>query len=224
FILDQCYLDSNPQYCNLITLTGGNSIETVDNIDVNVGEVYTSGVDVNASYTFPETSIGTFGISTNWTFVRSFVNVIPDTQSPTGFESIDAVGDAGSEIPQRRGQVNLNWDFGDWAAVWNIQFISKVYESCTATTIELNECSQPNSYDAVTQTTGKNELGTTIYNDAAITYRVAPINADFTLGIQNLFNKQFPVAHTVSFPANFESEMGYRIPGRFFYARVGVKF
>lgn len=222
YILDQCYIDNNSQYCNLITLAGGNTITLIKNIDVNVGEEYTNGVDVNASYSLPETSVGQFRISTNWTFVRSFVGIVPDVKSPTGFQAFE---DAGyPQIPKRRGTVALNWDMGNWSANWNITYIGKVYESCSANTIQLNECSQPNSFDENTQTMGENELGTTIYHDAAVTYHVDPINTDFTFGIQNLFNKQFPVAHTVSFPANFESEMGYRIPGRFFYARVGVKF
>lgn len=222
YVLDQCYIDSNPQYCSLIKLTGGNTIYQINNLDVNVGEAYTTGVDVNANYVFPETPVGSFRISTNWTFVRSFVTVVPDSQSPTGFESIEQSGFP--QIPKRRGQVNLHWNFGNWSAVWNIQYIGKTFERCSATTIRLNQCSRPNSFDENTQTMGENQLGTTIYHDASVTYHVEPINTDFTFGIRNLFNKQYPVAHTARFPANSESSMGYRIPGRFFYARVGVKF
>ncbi|MDE2448301.1 MAG: hypothetical protein KGO22_04980, partial [Gammaproteobacteria bacterium] len=62
------------------------------------------------------------------------------------------------------------------------------------------------------------------YNDFALTYNIEPIRANLTLGVQNVFNQQFPIAYTAGAPPNLLGEMGYRVPGRFLYARLGMKF
>lgn len=222
YILDQCYIENVPQYCTRVT-TSANIITNINVTEQNLGETYSNGIDFNADYSFPSTSIGNFRFSTNWTFVRSFVTVVPDASSPTGFKSVEQAGYSTDEIPKARGQLGLNWDLGNWSAVWNVQYIGHIYERCSATTIKMDECSEPNSFDENTGTMGKNHLGTTIYHDAAITYHAGLINTDFTFGVRNLFNKQFPAALTAA-NNSMLPEMGYRIPGRFFYARIGVKF
>lgn len=226
YILDQCYLNNDPSFCKFITMNG-NSISSVNVSPKNIGEEYSNGIDVNADYTMPTTSIGNFRFSTNWTFVRSFVAVVPSGVSPTGFASLEKAGYANpgysSQIVKAKGNVGINWNMENWSAVWNILYIGKVFEPCSATTISLNECSQPNTYDPDTDTMGENELGTTIYHDVAVTYHADPINTSFTFGIRNLFNKQYPIALR-AIHNGFLHGVPYRIPGRFFYARIGVKF
>ncbi|MDE2140633.1 MAG: hypothetical protein KGJ17_09065, partial [Gammaproteobacteria bacterium] len=68
-----------------------------------------------------------------------------------------------------------------------------------------------------------NHQGRTIYHDVEGTYHVDAINTDFTFGIRNLFDKQ-PPATLTAFANSFIPSVGYRVPGRFFYAQVAVKF
>jgi iron complex outermembrane recepter protein len=223
YILSECYDRSSPQYCNLVTLTG-NAVTLIEDIEQNIGGESTSGVDVDAAYGLPPSFLGDFSVTTNWTFVRSFIEDLPSATSSTGFESIQELEYATVEIPKVRGVLSLNWDKADFSAVWNVTYIGKIFENCSALTISNGECTAPKTIDPTTATAGVHELNTTIYNDAALTYDIEPIRADVTLGIQNIFNKQFPLAYTAGAPPNFEGEMGYRIPGRFLYARLGVKF
>jgi iron complex outermembrane receptor protein len=223
YILNQCYNRGSPENCALITLTG-NSITLVQNVEQNIGGERTSGVDFNAEYSLGPTAFGKFGVSTNWTFVRTFVEDLPSATSASGFTTVNELGYLANEAPRIRGTVNLLWSLGDFSAVWNVTYIGKVFENCSALTIQLNECTQPNAVYPPTASVGIHELNKTIYNDAAFTYKIEPIRASVTFGVQNVFNQQFPLAYTAGAPPNFNGQMGYRIPGRFLYGRIGMSF
>jgi len=223
YILNQCYDRGSPQNCGLITLTGG-AISLVENIEQNIGGEHTSGVDFNANYSIGPTFLGQFGVATNWTFVRSFVEDLPSATSASGFVSVQELGYVANEIPRIRGTMSLSWRKADFSAVWNITYIGKVFENCSALTIHLNECTQPDTVYPPTGSVGQHELNRTLYNDAAFTYNIVPLHANITLGVQNVFNQQFPLSYTAGAPPNFEGEMGYRIPGRFLYGRIGMSF
>jgi iron complex outermembrane receptor protein len=223
YILNECYDKSSPTYCNLITTSGG-SITDIEDIEQNIGGESTSGVDLDANYALPENRLGQFDVATNWTFVRSFIEDLPSATSTSGLVSIQELEYAVVEIPKVRGTVNLGWGRNDWNAAWNITYIGKIFENCSALTIANAECSLPTTVYSPTGSNGEHELNTTIYNDASVSYNIEPIRANVTLGIQNIFNKGYPLAYTAGAPPNFEGEMGYRVTGRFLYARIGVKF
>lgn len=229
FVLNECYLHQDPTYCARIQTAGGGKIITdILANNTNTGETYSRGVDVAAHYHFPATALGNFTLSTNWTFVRSFVNIFASSSSPSGWQSSEQVGFVSGSftgVPQKKGNVTLNWNYGDWSADWRIQYIGKVFEGCTGVTIKKNECSNPTALFGLNgaDSTGENQLGTTIYHDVSVTYHVDPMHTDFTFGIRNLFNKQPPAALT-AFANSFIPTMGYRLPGIFYYANIGVKF
>lgn len=228
-IVDGCYEANEPLFCSRIK-TVGNTITLISETPQNLGEEYSNGLDLAADYVLPPTSIGNFRLSTNWTYVRSFVLVTADPSSPTGFHSVDVVGYSaageGIGIPKLKANLTAHWTMGNWSANWRVSYIGKLWDQCTSQTIALNWCSNPTHFDAVTDTTGTNLMGTTIYHDVSLTYHVDPINTSVTFGIQNLFNKQFPVCLSCGGGGgnNFLAGLGYRIPGRFFYGRVNVKF
>lgn len=229
FIMAECYVAQDPQYCSKITtVNGGTTITSISDLNANTGEKYSRGVDVSAHYRLPPTSIGNFKIGTNWTFVQSFVNVFSSTSSPTGFQSQEDRGLAiqgETAIPKDKGNVTLNWDRGNWSAAWQVRYIGKMFERCSTTMITLGQCSQPNSSFPLggSLSQGKNQLGTTIYHDVEGTYHVDSIDTDLTFGIRNLFDKQYPAA--LNYTRNRIDSVGYDIiPGRFFYANISVKF
>lgn len=228
-IINECYLAQDPYYCAHIQLSqGGNpSINQVQVINTNIGGDYTHGIDVSTHYKFPSTSVGDFKLGLNWTFMRSFVATTVSSSSPTGFQSIEQAGSgsAFTAFPTQKGNMSLDWNYGDWSARWMMQFIGSWYEPCSNNTLTKfpGECSNPTAFDIASQTTGKNHQGRTIYHDVEGTYHVDAINTDFTFGIRNLFDKE-PPASLTAFANSFIPSVGYRVPGRFFYAQVGVKF
>jgi iron complex outermembrane receptor protein len=223
YILNECYVKQSPQNCGLITVTGG-SVTLIENIEQNIGGEHTSGVDVNANYGLGPTFLGQFSFNTTWTFVRTFIEDLPSATSISGFQSVQELSYAANHVPKLRGNVGINWSKGDMSAMWNITYIGKIFENCSALTTQLNECSLPGTVYPPTGSKGEHELNRVIYNDATFTYNIEPIKTDVTLGVQNVFNQSFPLEYTAGAPPNLDGEMGYRIPGRYIYARVGVKF
>ena len=257
-ILNGCYIGGNQQYCSLITRSGGNgaynqpgSITDVIDTAVNIGGIKTEGVDWLMNYKFPSTAIGDFAANFSMTFTKQFVvteaygSGAPGSPILSSQELSGTTGGAGGSVtggfPKRRGMLGLNWNYGDWSASWDMQYISAMIEDCNAlkgtapgvaNTLIAERCSNlapaPFPFDPGNGTVSNpgtspvNHIGATIYHDVAVTYHLDSWNTDFTFGIRNLFDKQPPIA--MSAFANSFLPTYYRTPGRFFYARVGVKF
>src|SRR6185503_7559542 len=219
-ILNGCYPAKgagNALDCSKITVSG-NSITDIFDANTNIGGIKTSGFDVASHYKFPSTSAGDFKVGLDWTFLKMYQQTVPNTTSATGFSTSELAGNTTSfgGFPKQRANVNLTWNYGDWSAVWNMEFIASMYESCSAAVIARNECSHVGTGkpdDAL----NKNYLGRTIYHDVQAMYHVDSWNTDFTFGIRNLFDKAPPTALTAF--ANSFLPAFYRVPGREFYGR-----
>ncbi|MGB9428511.1 MAG: TonB-dependent receptor [Gammaproteobacteria bacterium] len=256
-IVNGCYYGGNPYYCSLITRGVGGpynaagSITNIINTNVNIGGIKTEGVDVVTDYKFPSTSVGDFKASLNVNFTKQWVLTQPYGSGALSSQEISGTtGGTGADIggtgtvlggvPKQRANFGLNWNYGDWSAVWNVEYISHLIEDCDAlygedgpgstptAALALARCNMPNfsfPYDPGTGPNGRvlaNHIGATTYHDVAVTYHMDSWNSDFTFGIRNLFDKEPPIA--MSAFANSFLPTFYRAPGRFFYARIGVKF
>ena len=253
-ILNGCYFGGNAGYCSLITRSGGayntsGAVTDVIDTNVNIGGIKTEGVDLAMNYKFPSTAIGDFKASLNMTFTKQFVvteafgsgavgSPILSSQEISGTttnlgSTPSAGGGAFGGIPKRRGNLGLSWNYGDWSANWDMQYISSLVEDCNSTLPQtatggpsantLARCPLTGSFPFTHGTQPVlNHIGATTYHDVAVTYHVDPWNTDFTFGIRNLFDKQPPIA--MSAFANSFLPTYYRAPGRFFYGRVSVKF
>ena len=251
-ILNGCYYGGNAGYCSLITRSGGNGaynqngvISDVLDTNINVGGIKTEGIDVNSDYKFPSTSAGDFKASLNVTFLKQYVFTTAFGDGSPGHpilssqELAGTTGGAGGGVvggfPKQRANFALNWNYGDWSAVWNVQYISAMTEDC-ASTVTINPASRcpergpfpftvaglPNSSGGTNALAKLNHIGATTYQDIMGTYHMDSWNTDFTIGIRNLFDKQPPIA--MSSFANSFLPTYYRAPGRFFYGRVTVNF
>ncbi len=254
-ILNGCYIGGNAGYCNLITRSSGaynqgGSITNVTDTDINIGGIKTEGVDWLMDYKFPSTGIGDFKASFDMTFTKQYVvteaygSGQPGSPILSSQELSGTTGGAGGAVtggfPKRRGNLGISWNYGDWSAMWNMQYISAMIEDCNAlkgtapgvaSALIASRCSPtPAAYpfDPGNGTVANpgvspvNHIGATVYHDVSVTYHLDAWNTDFTFGIRNLFDRQPPIA--MSAFANSFLPTYYRAPGRFFYARVGVKF
>ncbi|MGB9428808.1 MAG: TonB-dependent receptor [Gammaproteobacteria bacterium] len=248
-ILNGCYLNGNQYYCSLITRGGGaynssGSITNVINTNVNIGGIKTEGVDVNTDYKFPSTAVGDFKASLNVTFTKQYVVTEPygsgalSSQEESGTTA--TTGSSTGGVPKQRANFGLNWNYGDWSAVWMVNYIGAMIEDCDAlygadgpgntptANLTVARCNMPNWTFPFDPGTGPNNLvlanhiGATTYHDVSATYHLDAWNTDFTFGIRNLFDKEPPIA--MSAFANSFLPTYYQAPGRFFYARIGVKF
>jgi iron complex outermembrane receptor protein len=214
----------NKTYCSFLTVKSGIITDILDT-NVNIGGVKTSGFDLAAHYKFPSTSVGDFKLGLDWTFLKIYDSIQPDSSSTTGFTTIQEAGTTTTTggFPKQRANASLNWNYGDWSAAWNMEYIHSMYEGCTATDIREAFCSFPGPLSPEkTYNHNYNYLGATIYHDVTATYHFDDWNTDFTLGIRNLFDKEPPTAETAF--ANSFLPAFYRVPGREFYGRISVKF
>ncbi len=238
-ILDGCYFGNNPNYCKLIQRGAGNynapgAITDILDLNTNVGGIKTEGVDISTHYKFPSTAVGDFMLGLNWTFTKEYVVTEPFGSQGLN-ASLEEAGTTGttsgafSGIPKQRAHLALNWNYGNWSALWAVQYIGGMTEDCQSVGLYFtksnplsNYCPTNGTFPFASGTVPLNHIGATFYHDVQATYHMDSWNTDFTFGIRNLFDKVPPIA--MSAFANSFLPTYYRAPGRFFYVRVGVKF
>ncbi len=66
--------------------------------------------------------------------------------------------------------------------------------------------------------------GSTMYNDASVGYNIAPINTRVDFGVNNLFDKQPPMLYANNTLNANTDPSDFDLMGRYFWARVTVKF
>jgi iron complex outermembrane receptor protein len=213
-IFDGCYFAGNQNYCSkIIRSPVFGTVTTVNDQITNVGTTLTSGIDVGVIYTFPSSAAGDFKLEVDETHIKSYQIITPNaptatnpTGAPTvlelaGFERGGTVFPFG--VPKDKLRALLDWKSGDWSAEYTLRAIRSMVEVNAGTPTGVH-------------------IGTTVYHDVQGTYSANSINTDFTFGIRNLFGKQ-PPSSTVQELNNFDPTL-YDVPGRFYYARIGVKF
>ena len=241
-IVSGCYFNNVKPYCDLIDVTGS-QINAIHDSLHNVGALHTDGVDVSAHYKFPSTGLGDFKLGFDLTFLRSLDAQVPNANAPGGFATSrlagwTATGQGTTGVPggypKRRATVSLNWHYGDWSAMYTLFYVDHTVEPCqnanVSPTTALSVCTYKGSSNPAyrqdpqgfSTLPGRNHIGATTYSDVETSYHLESWNSDFSFGIQNLWAKQPPFS--ISAFGNSYNPSYNRVPGRFFYARVGVKF
>ena len=223
YYLDQCYNYNSQDACSHIILSGnGAQVLNIVDLVTNNGSDKVEGWDTNVRYKLPTTPAGDFTVNLNMNFMKQ------DTFCTATGQCTDYAGSAlGNTFfgqPKHRYNLGLNWNYGPWSATWNMYVIGALWESCSTPGVggagkigydmANGNCSNPEK--------DQNHLGTTIYHDVQASYTVSSWNTTFTLGINNLFDKEPPISLTAF--ANSYLPVYYRPPGRFFYGRISVNF
>lgn len=224
-IINGCYFANVSNYCALVHRSGP-SINYVTDTNINTGSQQVNGWDVNLHYTLPPTPVGQFAVSLTADFLkmdkRCFITSTTAGASEACSEFAGSVTSSGFiGIPKHRYNMSIDWNYGNWSAAWNVYLIGQLYETCTNSTLVSFGISNINAGWCSNPSEDQNHLGTVVYHDVQASYTVPSWNTKFTVGIRNLFDKQPPISMTAF--ANSSLPL-YRVPGRFFYARVGVKF
>lgn len=227
-ILDGCYVSGIQNFCNLVSRNSGGQITDILNIALNTGSLKTNGWNFSIRYLLPSFSFGQMTLRLAANFVKEFVSCNEVATASSGLTSrcIDYAGTGADttpySVPKKRINFSINWNRGLWGATWNMEMIGRMYEQCAQATVVLvtsapyTWCSNYNSVNG-----GVNEEGTTVYHDVQVRYTYAPWKTTFTLGVNNLFDKQPPVSMT-SDRNNFLPY--YRVPGQFIYGQISVSF
>lgn len=231
-ILNGCYYGDIGSDCARIHRepNGTGEIREIDDSVTNIGGTLTEGIDIGGTYDFPMTSVGQFKLALQGTYTRDYDQYFPTATG--GFTVTKLAGiERGSTtfplgIPRWKANGSVTWNLGAWRASWKLRYIGPMMEHCSdfldGTPVSLTNfgvCSEPNFQN---NSLSMNRLAATVYNDGQVTYTYDPWNTTLTFGINNVFNKEPPFSASGEL-ASFD-ESNYPIPGRFFYASVGVKF
>ncbi|MDT8450602.1 MAG: TonB-dependent receptor [Wenzhouxiangellaceae bacterium] len=232
FILDECIRTGAPEFCDGIGRNATGNIDDFDNRLTNIGGIDTEGWDFTFRLRTSPSDIGRFGIDWNTTYIDEFDEIVPGTGG--GFQALDRTGVEfdDTSIVEWRSNANFLWDLGPWSAVWTIQYIDDLKESCSDfldgtpdSLANLGLCSNPTPTEFEGfGTVPTNNLDSTFYHDLNVSYRTEILGAEtrFTIGAENLFDTAPPICLSCSL--NGFDPSTYRVPGRFLFARVGVRF
>ena len=175
-------------------------IQTVLETNQNLGNLRTSGVDLELAYLFPRTSIGRFSLNLNGTYSHDW------RQQIDGVNYISNLGlyVNGSAVQRWRHTLALNWDNGAWGAT-----LAQIYFSgYTDSNAEPGQNRRVAPYDVW---------------DIQGSYSGIR-NFKFVLGIRNLFDRAPPFSNQEdTFQLGYDPH--YADPrGRLYYGRLTYSF
>ncbi len=176
-------------------------IEYVVGTQQNLGNLRTSGVDVNLAYRAIDTGAGRFGVKMNGTYVAGW------QQQLDGVNYTSGVGRSvvGGAVPRWRHYLALDWTYGPWGATLAQTFSSAYTDE------------KPDGLNNQ-RTVGTNDVWDAqgIYSGFSRT--------TLALGIRNLFDRAPPFSNQSNF-GQVMYDPRYADPrGRVFYARVSLAF
>src|SRR5690606_25977027 len=125
FLLDQCYVEGNAGFCQLIDdrvvrLPSGRITE-FDLSPINIAETQFEAYDFTVQYRIPETAFGDFRL----TWDSSYISKYDSRSVPTDdFDSLVGTYTADTPTWRLRSNANLDWSYGDFGASWTARYRS----------------------------------------------------------------------------------------------------
>jgi len=192
----------DPAACALVSrsFTGSGQLTQIKGTLGNIAGINTKGWDVNVAWRSPRTPAGTFGLTWNNTFLKNYDLVL------SGFGGSQIVSREGTEqgspsqgFPKWKSIGILDWDLANFGASFTGRYVSKLRES------------------------DGNVMRARMFNDLQLRWSPEFMGQQFgfAVGVNNMFNTRIPGCNTCDLN-NFDPTM-YDIPGRYYYARIGVK-
>jgi len=227
-ILNQCYPNdpaATPRYCELVQRNSSLRISNIININQNVGNDATDGIDLGLNYLVP-TEVGRFNLIFDGTWLHKFDRTLVDGSVIHGKNTFD-IATTGGVYPAFKFVSGLRYAFQGISAGVSTRFLSSFHECGTATgnfngTSKCYDRQQPGDVgvNALTSRT------VSAYNtwDLFLSYAFPSFVGRTTIGagVNNLFNAN-PALIYNGFTASSDPT-AYDFMGRFFYARVAHAF
>ena len=239
-ILNNCF-NGQLTYCPLITRFGATStdpgqIAQILQPTANLGRLDTKGADFSVKYRVPQFGFGQFSIGLDATYLNQYNQSTGDTvyhdaghlaAFKSGAQaSCPDLGGGVCLFPRWRGLGTVAWNMGPWDASWRARYTGKF----TLGSNRVGEDSFPAGTCYYDSTTGctlrgfKIHYGARTYNDLQLGYNIEPINTRVDVGIDNVGDIQPPFLFANN-TLNANTDTGnFDTLGRYYWARVTVKF
>jgi outer membrane receptor protein involved in Fe transport len=214
--LDACY--DYDQFCDNIQRDGSGQIARTTEPEINSDRFDTVGLDFGVHLSYPHTGYGAAQLSIDTTYLQKFdYKVIPDGETVQENSVAGAynpnVFDGG--FPRYRSYGTLIWTLGSFRTTLADRFLSSVNESVPANGTSCPDGSYQNGNCI-------RNVGTANYVAVSETYLLKRLGAEFTLGINDVFNEGAQIAYSAPVPDTILSM--YNVTGRYFYGGVKVHF
>jgi outer membrane receptor protein involved in Fe transport len=230
--LSLCFNRNGGPTCSLIHRQTGGFIEgfilSVQEPTGNLGRVDTNGVDFQANYILPETRLGNFAISLQSTYLDSFnLDPTPDetpdvryaqVQKYAGHYTTGAAIIPYANFSHWKALVTLNWNLGSWRAQWTTKYFGGYDVGYSDPNDGQSAClySAPQGCEL--------KYGASVYHDVSAGYTIEPINTRLDVGIDNVTDKAPSIIYQNNTLNGNVDANTFDTVGRFYWARVTVKF
>jgi outer membrane receptor protein involved in Fe transport len=210
-VVNACFANESSPYCSLIqrydtTTKQPGQVQVINTPVVNLGTVSTTGVDYTLAYQIPHFDLGSvnpgdFVARLNTSYTSTFnVNANPGSVGATTINYAGTGAGQFGNLTRWRGTATLGWKLGNWSAQWQSRYLHKL------------------SVLNVDRVTGASfPVGSVVYHALQLGYQVPSIHTHFSVGVDNLSDKD-PPSVLYADPSTYD-----RI-GRYYWARATVKF
>ena len=170
---------------------------------MNLSRIEVAGVDATARYIFPVAG-AKIDTALDVSYLQSFKSYLPQPDGTTVIDDRAGKSDQPrSTFPRLKGQAGIRYLATDMSAGWKMRYIGS-------------------SDDLPNNLVNGGTLPSIYYNDLQVGFKMPGSVLNFTVGIDNLFDKQ-PPASAANNPINFDMYT-YDIRGRYFYVKMASKF
>jgi len=208
--------------CGFITrdpATG--QIASIAEPTANLGRLDASGVDLALHYRVPETAFGNFTLNFQTTYLTRFSDdPAPGTgdlvQQFAGHFSTGPSAIPYANFSRWKALAGVSWRMGAFDASVTSRYVSKYNVGYANAAYNISA----DKYLPAVEL----KYGASVYNNVQVGYNIEPINTRIDLGIDNVGNKQpAQVYNNNSLNGNVDVNT-FDTVGRFYWARLSVKF
>jgi iron complex outermembrane receptor protein len=204
--LNRCVTQNDALSCaNVTRAPGSGNVVLIQGLLQNIAGIKTSGIDLNLAYRRPLPNMGEIGLTWNNTFLHKYDIATPtDTGNAITHQAGVETGTPTHAFPKYKSVGTIDWNGFGFGATLTGRYISHIKE------VTLND----------------HIIKSVFYTDAQL--RWAPKfnfllhDIELAVGVNNLFNKKTPGCESCDVSSNFDPI--YDTPGRYYYARIGVKY
>ncbi|MBC3765491.1 TonB-dependent receptor domain-containing protein [Neptunicella marina] len=228
-VLDLCYStlqDANSVYCQAINRDSTGQIAApkyVYTTNANIGGIKTSGIDINASYTF-DVDWGLFdggskwSLNTSWTYTDEFtvtpIQELPDITN----ECVGAFGNTcGQPLPEWKGSSRITWENGPALVSLRMRYLGEVTtDNIVVPEARGESAPSPDSYVHPT-------IDSYAYFDLTGGYQLSE-DTDLTVGMRNIFDKKAPIMGSLTLGGANTIPSTYDVQGRTLFVGINAHF
>lgn len=204
----------------------------------NLGSTSTGGIDLALNYRLPETAFGQFNVGVTTTYLKYYnQQTAPGTPANTSYNDAGHFLPYGSAqaaacpdnagvclFPRWRAQGHVDWQMGNWSASWRMRYIGSFRMGSQSPSQDVFPDGTCYYGDYCTIHGAEYRYGSTLYNDVSFGYNIEPYHTRVDVGVNNLADKQPPIMFANNTLNANTDPSDFDLMGRYFWARVTVKF